>query len=120
MAFVLIVEDEISIAKLLEDVLTDEGHRVALAGNGRRALDQLVAMDVPDVIVSDFMMPVMDGASFVKALQEDDRLRDVPVVLMSSLGEDTVAARAQGYAAFLRKPFRIVDVIRLVEELAAR
>lgn len=120
MAFVLIVEDEISIAKLLEDVLTDEGHRVATAGNGRRALDLMAEAGLPDVVVSDFMMPVMDGAALLGAMRSDERLRAIPVILTSSLAEQTVAERTSGYAAFLRKPFKIVEIIRLVDELSGR
>lgn len=113
MALVLVVEDELSIAKLLEDVLTDEGHRVVLAGNGRQALE-VASREVPDIVVTDFMMPVMDGAALVKALAADEALRRIPVIVMSSLPEDMVAARCVGYAAFVRKPFKIFHIVDVV------
>lgn len=117
MALVLVVEDELSIAKLLEDVLTDEGHRVVLAGNGRQALE-MASKEVPDIVVTDFMMPVMDGAALFKALAADEALRRVPVVLMSSLPEEMVADRCAGYAVFVRKPFKIFNIVDVVSRFA--
>lgn len=116
MAVVLIAEDEVGIAKLLDDVLTDEGHRVLLAGNGRQALER-IAVERPDMVITDFMMPVMDGAALVKAMAADPDLAALPVVVMSSLPEAAIAARCSGYALFLRKPFRIFEVIDVVDRL---
>ena len=106
MAVVLIVDDEFGIMKLLEDVLTDEGHRVLTASNGRQALER-AAEEKPALVVTDFMMPIMDGAALVKAMAADARLADIPVVIMSSMPEATVAERSPGYVAFVRKPFNI-------------
>jgi len=113
MAVVLVVDDEIGIVKLLEEVLTDEGHRVLIATNGRRALE-LAAKEVPTLVVTDFMMPIMDGAGLVKAMASDPLLADIPVVIMSSTPEATVAERSPGYVAFVRKPFKIFDLVDLV------
>ena len=116
MAVVLVVDDEFGIVKLLEEVLADEGHRVLIATNGQQALER-AAREKPTLVVTDFMMPVMDGAGLVKALRADPRLADVPVVFMSSMPEATVAELAPGYVAFLRKPFNIFAVVDLVAEL---
>jgi len=116
MATVLIVEDEIGIGGLLEDVLLDEGHSVLIASNGRQALD-LVAKDRPDLILTDYMMPVMDGATFMKALADQPSFADIPVLVMSSLPEEVVAERCPGYAQFIRKPFSIFEVIDIVQSL---
>jgi CheY-like chemotaxis protein len=116
MAVVLVVDDEFGIIKLLQDVLTDEGHNVLIATNGKQALD-IAAKNKPAVVISDFMMPVMDGAELVKAMAADALLADVPVVLMSSIPEATVAERVSGYAAFVRKPFKIFDLVDLLTGL---
>jgi CheY-like chemotaxis protein len=116
MAVVLIVDDEFGIVKLLEDVLTDEGHRVLIATNGRQALER-AAEEKPALVVTDFMMPVMDGEALVKAMAADARLADIPVVIMSSMPEATVAERSSGYAAFVRKPFNIFAVVDLIAKL---
>ena len=62
------------------------------------------------------MMPVMDGPVMLRAMAEDPTLRGIPVVLMSSLPETTVAKRCSGYVSFMRKPFNVSNVI----ETAAR
>lgn len=116
MAMILVVEDEFAIASLLVDVLTDDGHRVLTAANGRQALDRM-AVERPDLILSDYMMPVMDGGALLDALASDDRFRSIPVVLMSSMPEDAVAARCSGFAQFVRKPFSIYAVQDLVAKL---
>jgi len=110
------VDDEFGIVKLLEEVLTDEGHRVLIATNGRQALER-AAEKKPALVVTDFMMPVMDGAALVKAMAADALLADIPVVIMSSMSEATVAERSPGYAAFVRKPFNIFAVVDLVAKL---
>ena len=61
MAVVLVVDDEVGIANLLSDVLSDEGHRVLVAVNGHEALKR-AEEERPDLVITDFMMPVMDGA----------------------------------------------------------
>lgn len=117
-AIVLIAEDEFGIAKLLEDVLEDEGHRVLVASNGQRALE-LAGKDTPSLVLTDFMMPIMDGGALVRALSNDPVLADVPVIVMSSLPEEAIAERCKGYTLFIRKPFKIIDVIDAVAKLSA-
>jgi CheY-like chemotaxis protein len=116
MAVVLVVDDEYGIAKLIEDVLVDEGHRVLLASNGKQALER-VAEERPTIVLTDFMMPVMDGAGLIKALAADATLADIPVVVMSSIPEAMLRERVSGYAHYLLKPFNIFDVAELVAQL---
>jgi CheY-like chemotaxis protein len=116
MAVVLIVDDEFGVANLLKDVLEDEGYRVLVASNGRQALGR-VAEERPDLIITDFMMPTMDGAALIKALAANAKFKDIPVIVMSSLPEAAVKERSLPYALFVRKPFRILDLIDVVAEL---
>jgi CheY-like chemotaxis protein len=117
-ATVLVVDDEFGIAELLDAILTDEGYRVLSAINGRHGLEVL-AQDPLDLVFTDFMMPVMDGAAMLRAIAADPALRTIPVVVMSSLPEAAVAERCSGYAAFLRKPFKVTQVIALAGRLTA-
>ena len=116
MAVVLVVDDEFGVASLLEDVLQDEGHRVLTASNGRQGLERM-SVEKPDLVFTDFMMPVMDGAAMLSAMAANAELKDIPVVLMSSLPEAAVAERCNGYASFVRKPFRIFDIPEIVRAL---
>ena len=86
------------------------------ASNGRQALERIAA-EKPDLILSDFMMPVMDGTALVAALAGSSDLASIPVVLMSSLPEAAIAERCNGHVAFLRKPFNIFDVVEIVVKL---
>jgi CheY-like chemotaxis protein len=119
MALVLVVDDEFGIVKLLEEVLKDEGHQVLVAANGRQALEQ-AAKATPALIITDLMMPVMDGAELIKAMAADQQLAKVPVILISSVPEAMIAERISSYTAFVQKPFNIFDLIDLVAELSGR
>jgi CheY-like chemotaxis protein len=116
MPTVLVVEDEFGIADLIEAVLGDEGYRVLIAANGRQGLE-ILAQERPNLVFLDYMMPVMDGAALLRGKADDPSLRTIPVVLMSSLPEATVAERCDGYTAFMRKPFAIIDVLNLTKQL---
>lgn len=119
MATVLVVEDEFGIAELLEIVLTEEGYQVVTAMNGRDGLE-LLAREQPALVLSDFMMPVMDGGAMLARIKADPAMQGIPVVIMSSMPELAVAERCLGHAAFLRKPFKLTEVVTLVERLIGR
>ena len=115
---ILVVDDEFGILALLDAVLEDEGYRVVTAANGRAALDWM-AGETPDLVITDMAMPVMDGAALITAMAADPALAGVRTVVMSSLPEASIAERCSGYAAFLRKPFRIAEAVARVTELLA-
>jgi CheY-like chemotaxis protein len=119
MGTVLVVDDEFGIAELIDAVLSDEGHRVVIAVNGKQGFEML-AKEHPDLVFLDYMMPVMDGAAMLRAMVENASLHSIPVVIMSSIPEATVAERCKGYVSFLRKPFKITDVTTLTERLIGK
>ena len=116
MRTVLIVEDEWAIADWLEVVLSELAFNVLTASNGREALDVL-AREKPDLVITDFMMPFLDGAGLIAAMREDAKLKDIPVIVMTSLLEEGLRERARGYRSYLRKPFREADLVRVVSEI---
>jgi CheY-like chemotaxis protein len=114
-ALILVVDDEFSVAEVLQSVLADAGHEVVTAVNGRQGLE-LLGKKLPDLVLLDFMMPIMDGLAMLKAMKQDPAYRKVPAVVMSSLPESAVAEAARGmYAAFLRKPFKLAAVTNTVK-----
>jgi CheY-like chemotaxis protein len=117
MSLILVVDDEFGILELLEAALTDEGHRVPTATNGRVALERIRA-ERPDLVITDFEMPLMGGAELLQAIAADAELATIPTIVMSSLPEATVAERCPSYTAFVRKPFRIAALLELVGDLA--
>jgi CheY-like chemotaxis protein len=116
MAIVLVVDDEFGITNLLEDVLSDEGHRVLIATNGKHAMERAVA-ERPDLILTDYMMPIMDGVALIEALAANDDLKAIPVVMMSSVPEATIRARCPDLATYVPKPFKIFSLIDIIDRV---
>lgn len=114
MARVLIVEDEFAIADLLETILTDQGYSVMVANNGRQGLDRLADGPLPHLVISDNMMPVLDGIGLIRAMQDSEAQRDIPYIIMSAMPEATIRGRFKGCAAFVQKPFQLVSMVQLV------
>jgi CheY-like chemotaxis protein len=80
---ILVVEDERALRKVMELVLQGEGYEVMTANNGREALAML-EQALPDLIISDYVMPEMDGAELVRRVRGNARLAGIPILLMSS------------------------------------
>ena len=117
MTTVLVVDDEALIAMALEAALEDAGYRVATAANGRQGLERLAEAPRPEIVLLDMMMPVMNGPAMLAAMAADPELRGIPVIVLSSLPEEAVRARAGGVAAILRKPYTAEQVIGAVERV---
>jgi len=118
---ILIVDDEFGLAEMLRDMLRDDGFGVSLAINGRLALEILHERHV-DLVITDLMMPVMDGIELAEAVRKDSRLAHVPIVLMTSL-PFRVPERTGLYDAVIGKPFTpelLLDAINRCFELSAR
>jgi CheY-like chemotaxis protein len=117
---VLVIEDDPDIQDFIHFLLEDAGYTVTRAEHGAAALTVLRQADrLPDLIVLDLQMPVLDGRAFRRAQQVDPRWRTIPVILMSaSTGFDT-AAQDLAIATLLRKPFPPDDLLALVAGLCA-
>lgn len=111
---VLVVEDDLDIREAVGDLLDEDGFQVSCAGNGREALERLARDALPDVILLDLRMPVMDGWAFKAALDAEPRLRPIPVVVMSA--DSTAAQRGVGSEAgwHLRKPIAVDELLGLL------
>jgi DNA-binding response OmpR family regulator len=113
---ILVVDDEFYTAEILTFVLEEEGYRVLTAVNGRDGLDKLKLSPV-DLVILDIMMPIMNGAEMARAMQMDQVLANVPILVTSALSENTVQAMVDRYQGFLRKPFHIQTVVSQVSTL---
>ena len=112
---ILIVDDETANLKLLEELLSREGHLVRPADLPQLAIDSALAQP-PALILLDVRMPDMDGFEVCKRLKQDERTRDVPVIFISALHE--VKDKVQGFEAggmdFITKPFQEEEVLARV------
>ena len=113
MANVLIVDDESEIVTLLKFVLEKDGHAVSEASNGQVALERMgidppkPGTPLPDIIVLDIMMPVMDGYALNMRLQSESRAKDIPIVVLTAKGQKMrdLFEMAPNVAAYIQKPF---------------
>lgn len=117
MQMVLVVEDEYGNAEIMQLLLEAEGYRVALASNGQHALQILKTGEKPALILSDFMMPVMNGGEFGQAVRQDEALRHIPFVFMSGTSLEVVRRAFSGYDAFLPKPVEFDSLLLVVKRL---
>lgn len=113
---VLIVEDEFTIATALIELLQMEGHSTATCINGQEAWELLRGGAAQfDVIVTDQMMPMMDGVELLALVRRDPKLKGIPALLISALPEPRMTPKLwQGY---LSKPFDIDAFIQAVHKL---
>lgn len=112
MTTILVVDDEPDIVSTLHMVLQLEGYDVLEASHGQEAL-QVIAETRPDLVISDLMMPVMDGLELLAAIKSDPELRTIPVIAMSA-GRPEAGARPHPWDAFLAKPFTFTELVELI------
>jgi CheY-like chemotaxis protein len=119
---ILVVEDDPSIREEVGELLGEGGFAIVTAANGKRALDILEGTkdqrDLPRAIVLDLMMPLMDGWTFREEQLRRPRLRDIPVIVMSSAPHR--ATIDSDVSAFVAKPFRARELIRCVQRFYLR
>ncbi|NLE88517.1 MAG: response regulator [Myxococcales bacterium] len=108
MKTILVVDDEVDIAATLAEFLELSGYRVVVAHDGREGLQKALEA-TPDLVITDLMMPHMDGDELVARLRENAATKEIPVVMMS-------ATRRLFVAPYLRKPFRADQLLKTVEE----
>jgi two-component system response regulator MprA len=111
---VLIVDDDPSIREVLAIILGSHGYEVQTAADGRQALDLLHDGAVPQVILLDLMMPVMNGWTFREEMQRDAGLATIPVLVMTGDGEIADKTVRLSAAGFLRKPIALTDLLETV------
>lgn len=116
-SLVLIVEDSLDIQATLKEFFEFEGYDVLVASNGKIALDLLQSSErLPNLILLDLMMPVMDGHEFMRRKSLSDRFKNVPVVVMTANGTLSAKHDASHAKAFLNKPVDIDYLLETVQQ----
>jgi len=117
--YLLVVEDIPDILKLLEAALTFKGYRVVTARNGEEALE-VVERERPILIITDILMPKMDGFSLLHRLRINSKTRKIPVVFLSATyvaPEDKNFSLTLGVTRFIEKPINLEEFMLAIEEL---
>lgn len=117
--YLLIVEDDPDILKLLETTLVFRGYRVVTARNGKEGLEA-VRQERPTLIIADIMMPKLDGFGLVHRLRIQRETRDIPVIFITATyvtPEDRDFALNIGATRFMQKPVDLDEFLKLIAEL---
>ncbi|OQX88350.1 hypothetical protein B6D60_02285 [candidate division KSB1 bacterium 4484_87] len=115
---ILIIEDSLTMQRILSFVLEKEGYEVEIANNGAEGLDKARASK-PDLIFTDLMMPVMDGFEVCRQIRADDSLKDAFVIILTGRGQDTDIEKGlqAGADDYLMKPFDPPKVVERVRQI---
>ncbi|MBA1192769.1 response regulator [Pseudomonas entomophila] len=116
MPTILVVDDEYLIADILGFALEDEGFQVHTASNGRAALEVLAVQPI-DLVITDYMMPVLNGQELVAAIRAEPALSTLPVILMSGAQASQAQIGPTAFCAVFEKPFDVWRMIATVREL---
>ncbi len=118
---VLIVEDEAALVTLLRYNLEGEGFRVAEANDGEQAL-VLAKEETPDIVLLDWMLPLMSGIEVCRQMRRIPATRDVPIILLTARGEETDKVRGldSGADDYITKPFSPAELIARIRAVLRR
>jgi len=116
---ILVVDDEFGNAEVLSVILEEAGYRVYQASNGAEGLRRANELR-PDIVLADFMMPVMNGADMAKALRAGPDGHRLKIVMNSSLAESVIRKHFDGYDAFMQKPFDVEKLLAVITRLSGR
>ena len=118
----MVVEDIPNVLELLEVTLRFQGYEVISAHNGEEALD-ILAKESPALIISDILMPKLDGFSFVQKLRNNPKTQNIPVIFLSATyvtPEDRLFAMSLGASRFIEKPIDTEDFLLTIAELLSQ
>lgn len=115
---ILLIDDTPDLLESLREYLEWEGFEVVTAVNGQEALVRLPEA-LPDLVITDLLMPVMDGFAFIETMLKEDRWKQIPIVIFSAKPEREVESwLAQHHKVhFLVKPCPLDKLVKLVQEL---
>lgn len=116
MSTILVVDDEYLIADILGFLLEDEGFEVLKVGNGEQALEALARTPV-ELVITDYMMPRLNGKELALKMREDPQLRALPVILISGAQAHEGLDSPELFVAVFDKPFDIPTLVAKVNEL---
>ncbi len=121
MAKILIVEDDPTTVQLIEFLLKKNNFEVLIAYNGVEAL-QIAKKEKLDLILMDVMMPKMDGIEAIEKLKKDENTRDIPIIILSALGQemDVMRGLQAGASSYIVKPFSPQELLTEINTKLAK
>lgn len=115
---IVLAEDESHIARLITFKLEKEGYELTWAKDGGEALEKITEI-MPDLVILDVMMPVMDGFEVLKKVKHDETLKAIPVIMLTAKGQDNdiVHGLDTGAADYIVKPFRPAELVARIRRI---
>ena len=121
MAKILLVEDEINLTDTLAENLSEEGHEVVKAHDGETGLT-LIRAQLPDLVVLDIMLPVLDGLSVCRIIRKDPTTAHIPIIMLTARGTevDKIVGLESGADDYIVKPFGLGEFLARVRAVLRR
>jgi CheY-like chemotaxis protein len=115
---VLVVDDEVHIVHVVAIKLRNNGYEPIVAGNGEEAYE-LACREKPDIIIADYMMPVMSGLELIEKLRANDHTKNIPVILLTarSFAIDDSRQQQLRISQCVTKPFSPKELLRTIEDI---
>jgi CheY-like chemotaxis protein len=114
---ILIVDDDPDIRLFLNFSLKKAGYEVLQAANGAKALEVLKE-HTPDLIITDAMMPVLDGYGLIQAVKSEPASRGIPILMLTGKDSEEVTEGTARPEAYMKKPFATPDILALIQKLS--
>lgn len=113
---ILVVDDDPNIVRLLASRLKNSGYDVVSASDGNSCFKKAVA-EKPDLVLLDIIMPGLNGFEVCKRLKENDKTKDIPVIMLTALAgeKDLSKGLEEGANCFITKPFSAVDLLHKIK-----
>lgn len=115
---VLVVDDEVHIVHVVAIKLRNNGYEAIVAGNGAEAYE-LATREKPDIIIADYMMPVMSGLELIEKLRATEKTKDIPIILLTARNFAINDEKQQQLriSQCITKPFSPKELLRIIEDV---
>ena len=117
---ILIVEDDVFLSDMYQTKFIESGYDVKVAQDGQQGLSMLEEGLRPDIVLLDIVMPRMDGIEMLTAVKKEEKLKNIPIVLLTNLGQESDITRGMELGAldyFIKAHFTPSEVVKKVEAL---
>jgi two-component system chemotaxis response regulator CheY len=114
---ILVIEDDASIRELLVEILEDQGYQVSYGTNGLEGIKSLESI-IPDLILMDVMMPIMDGYAFRKEILHNPKWNLIPIIAMSAQEQGETKLADYAITNFINKPFELNNLLEKIRTFA--
>ncbi len=115
---ILLIEDELDIARPIRFALQDEGFDVSIAVSGEEGLEKAMKHN-PDIIILDLMLPGLPGEEVCKEIRKSEKMKDIPIIILTAKDTDVdkVICKVIGATCYMTKPFDMDKLVAKAEEL---